>query len=158
MQPRIVIFAHAPLASALREVALHVWPDCAQSVIAIDVPATEPPEATLARAQATLATSAQTGTSTARGVGAWQPAPLLLLCDLKGATPANVAQQLCAWLNAQSQSQNLPTCAQWICGVNAPMLLRAISYAPQSWNAQTLPDWAARAVEGAVRGVESLPV
>ena len=33
----ILIIAHAPLATALRECALHVFPDCAQGVLALDV-------------------------------------------------------------------------------------------------------------------------
>jgi len=33
----ILLIAHAPLASALRDCALHVFPDCASGVVAIDV-------------------------------------------------------------------------------------------------------------------------
>jgi hypothetical protein len=33
----ILIIAHAPLATALRECALHVFPDCADGVLALDV-------------------------------------------------------------------------------------------------------------------------
>ena len=44
MSTRILIIAHAPLASALRDCAMHVFPDCAQAVVAIDVPPYEPPE------------------------------------------------------------------------------------------------------------------
>ena len=50
----ILIIAHAPLAHALRECALHVFPDCAGSVAALDVPPNEPPEATLAQARILL--------------------------------------------------------------------------------------------------------
>jgi hypothetical protein len=32
----ILIIAHAPLATALRECALHVFPDCAAGVLALD--------------------------------------------------------------------------------------------------------------------------
>ena len=34
----ILLIAHAPLAHALRECALHVFPDCGASVLALDVP------------------------------------------------------------------------------------------------------------------------
>ena len=37
MNTRILIIAHAPLAHALRECALHVFPDCWQEVLALDV-------------------------------------------------------------------------------------------------------------------------
>ena len=38
MNTRLLIIAHAPLAHALRECALHVFPDCWQEVLALDVP------------------------------------------------------------------------------------------------------------------------
>ena len=50
----ILIIAHAPLASALRECALHVFPDCALGVLALDVLAHESPEASLATARETM--------------------------------------------------------------------------------------------------------
>ena len=36
----------APLASALRECAVHVFPDCAADLLVLDVPTHEPPEQT----------------------------------------------------------------------------------------------------------------
>ena len=51
MTTRILLFTHAPLAQALRECALHVFADSAEDVLALDVPAQEPPEATLMRAE-----------------------------------------------------------------------------------------------------------
>ena len=36
----ILLIAHAPLAHALRECALHVFPDCGGGVAALDVPPT----------------------------------------------------------------------------------------------------------------------
>jgi phosphoglycerate dehydrogenase-like enzyme len=40
----IFIIAHAPLAQALRQCALHVFPDCADNVVALDVLPQEPPD------------------------------------------------------------------------------------------------------------------
>ena len=51
----ILIIAHTPLASALRDCALHVFPDCATGVQALDVPADEDPETTLANAREVIA-------------------------------------------------------------------------------------------------------
>ena len=50
----ILIIAHAPLAHALRECALHVFPDCGPWVVAIDTAPHAPPEETLAAARIAL--------------------------------------------------------------------------------------------------------
>ena len=87
MSTRILIIAHAPLANALRDCALHVFPECTSAVIAVDVPAHEAPEDTLNAAQLLL-----------------QADPLqdtLVLTDVLGATPANVAQKLVAELKSR---------------------------------------------------------
>ena len=122
MSTRILLIAHFPLAQALRECALHVFADSADHVLALDVLADEAPEATLARAQTLLGESS---------------APLLVLCDLFGATPCNVAQRLVAG-----------RAAQLIAGVNLPMLLRAVCYRQQG-----LEEVAARALAGASQGI-----
>jgi mannose PTS system EIIA component len=119
----ILIIAHAPLASALRECALHVFPDCAASVQAIDVLADEPPEETLARAR--LA-ARQLGTD---GV--------LLLSDVFGATPCNVAQKL-----------NDGPGSRLVTGVNLPMLLRSVCYRHEGLDAL-----ATRAQAGGAQGI-----
>lgn len=41
---KILIIAHAPFAQALRACAMHVFPDCAKQVLALDVSADEPVE------------------------------------------------------------------------------------------------------------------
>ena len=73
----IFIIAHAPLAQAMRDCAMHVYPECAATVIAMDVLPHAEPEDTLAQARQLLAH--------AEGQG------LLVLTDIFGATPANVA-------------------------------------------------------------------
>ena len=51
----ILLIAHAPLAHALRECALHVFADSAQYVSVLDVPPNESPEDTLQAARTLLA-------------------------------------------------------------------------------------------------------
>lgn len=123
MSTRILLIAHAPLASALRDCALHVFPDCAQAVIAIDVPPHEAPETTLLAAQQLMSLSSDEDT--------------LVLTDVFGATPANVAQRLVA--GARSQL---------IAGVNLPMLLRTVCY-----RHEPLAVLAQRALSGGSQGV-----
>ena len=50
MNNRILIIAHAPLASALRDCAMHVYSECSADVIALDVLPHAQPEDTLAQA------------------------------------------------------------------------------------------------------------
>lgn len=105
---KILIIAHAPFAHALRACAMHVFPDCAQQVLALDVTADEPFEQTFAAACALAPTAGH---------------DLLVLTDVFGATPSNVAQQLlqhCARQGVQVRE---------VTGVNLPMLLRVICYA-----------------------------
>ncbi|MGJ4748537.1 PTS sugar transporter subunit IIA, partial [Leptospira sp. SA-E8] len=76
----IIIIAHAPLASALRACVAHVFPDRMQGVQAVDVQADASPEQSLAQVR--------------KAIEPFNGAPLLLLSDVLGATPCNVAQQL----------------------------------------------------------------
>lgn len=125
MKPvRILLIAHAPLAHALREAALHVFTDCGGDVLALDVQAHAEPEDTLQKAQALL--PAQT-----------EDAPLLVLTDVFGATPSNVALRLAEGRNARV-----------LTGVNLPMLLRAWCY-----RAESLESLAARAQTGGTQGI-----
>ncbi len=119
----VLLIAHAPLAHALRECALHVFADAGDDIGALDVDAHEPPEQTLARAQALRAR--------------WGERPVLVLSDVLGATPCNVAQRL-----ADGERTQL------LAGVNLPMLLRAITY-----RAEPLAAMAQRALDGGMRGV-----
>lgn len=119
----VLLLAHAPLASALQACAAHVFADAPEFVHALDVPADEPPEQTLLRAQQLAARSAG--------------AACLVLTDVWGATPSNVAQQL-------AQAQGWPLLA----GVNLPMLLRAIAYRHEA-----LAPWAQRALDGGHNGL-----
>ena len=119
----IFIIAHAPLASALRQCALHVFPDCAAGVIALDVQPNMSPEETLAQARILFG---ELGTPNA-----------LVMVDVFGATPCNVAQRLADGVLVKV-----------VAGVNVPMLWRSLCYVGDSLEAL-----AARAIAGATQGV-----
>ena len=124
----ILIIAHAPLASALRQCVLHVFPENAASLAALDVHPNMPPEETLAQARIVFK---QLGTSHA-----------LVLADVFGATPCNVAQTLVDGVHSKL-----------VTGVNLPMLLRAVSYRNES-----LEQLVARAVTGGTQGVMQVAI
>jgi mannose PTS system EIIA component len=124
----ILIIAHAPLAHAMRACALHVYPDCAQDLLALDVQPNSPPEETLAAARQMLAQNAAT--------------QALVLTDVFGATPSNVAQKLVDGVNNKL-----------VCGINLPMLLRTVCYRHESLDALV-----ARAVAGGTQGVMQVAV
>ena len=121
--PGILIIAHAPLASALKAVAQHTFPDCARALEALDVT----PEMTVEEIEA----AARTLLDRVRSPQA------LLLTDVFGATPCNVAQKL-----VDGSTVRL------IAGVNVPMLWRSLCYASEA-----LEDMAARAANGGAQGV-----
>jgi PTS system ascorbate-specific IIA component len=128
MSNSILIIAHAPLANALRDCAMHVYPECADEVIALDVLPDAQPEETLRLANLALQNVSQEG--------------LLVLTDIFGATPANVAQKL---VGARR--------AKLIAGANVPMLFRAVSYRHES-----LDDLVARALAGGTQGVMQVAI
>lgn len=128
----ILIIAHAPLAHALRACAVHVFPDCEAELAAIDVQPNLPPEETLATAR--IAMEQLTGSGRNKGV--------LVLTDMFGATPSNVAQKLVDGVNSRL-----------ITGVNLPMLLRSVSYRHEPLEALV-----SRAVVGGTQGVMQVAV
>lgn len=103
MTTGLLIIAHAPLASALRACVLHVYPEAEQRIAALDVPAGESPALTV-----------ETARQLAHGLGTPR---LLVLTDVFGATPSNVAQKIVDGVNSRL-----------IAGVNLPMLLRTVNY------------------------------
>jgi len=121
--PGLMIIAHAPLASALKAVAEHTFPDCQRTLEALDVSgdmAIEDVEA-LARAMLERVRTPEA----------------LIFTDVFGATPCNVAQRLGDGVQVRV-----------IAGVNVPMLWRSLCYADESLDAM-----AARAMAGATQGV-----
>lgn len=119
----IVIIAHAPLASALRQCVLHVFPEQADTVVAVDVQADASPEKSIEQANQAAAAFDS----------------VLLLTDVLGATPSNVARALLA----DDGKRRL------VAGVNLPMLLRAVSYRNEE-----LDDWMSYALLGGSQGVQ----
>ena len=98
MSTRILLIAHAPLAQALAQCAAHVFPDSGEHVQALDVAANADPVNALHEAQALLQTSGCN--------------PVLVLSDVFGATPHNIAQEL-ARQRASTRlvaGVNLPCC------------------------------------------------
>ena len=111
----VLLIAHAPLASALLSVAGHCYEEKGHLFEAIDV------EPTM---------STETVESLARAALARLNSPeVLVLTDVFGATPCNVAQRLSD-------------------GVNVPMLWRSLCYLGEPLEALV-----ARAVSGASQGV-----
>ena len=128
----ILIIGHVPLANALRQCALHVFPDCGAGVAAIDVQPNLSPDETLATARIAMQLLSQPAHVTG----------VLVLTDIFGATPSNVAQQL-----VDGATSRLVT------GVNLPMLLRSVSYRHEPLDALV-----ARAVSGGTQGVMQVAV
>jgi mannose PTS system EIIA component len=128
----ILIIAHAPLAHALRQCALHVFPDCGAELAAIDVQPNLPPEETLHTAR--IAMEQLCGGREVKGV--------LVLTDIFGATPSNVAQKLVDGVRSRL-----------ITGVNLPMLLRSVSYRNEPLDALV-----SRAVVGGTQGVMQVAI
>jgi mannose PTS system EIIA component len=121
--PGLMIIAHAPLASSLKSVAEHTFPDCSRSLEALDVPPDMPLEEVEARAREMLARV--------------RSPEALIFTDVFGATPCNVAQRLGDGMLVRV-----------IAGVNVPMLWRSLCYASESLDAVVM-----RAMAGATQGV-----
>jgi mannose PTS system EIIA component len=124
----ILVIAHAPLASALRACVLHVFPDSASGIAALDVQPNTPPEESLAQARVLMRQLDMPCT--------------LVVTDVFGATPCNVAQKLVDGVRSKL-----------ITGVNLPMLLRTVSYRHESLDALI-----SRAMIGATQGVIQVAV
>ena len=123
MTAGLLIIAHAPLASALRQSVLHVFPDGAPHVVALDIDSDLPFDELVEDARRAMKSSDTPRT--------------LVLTDVFGATPCNVAQKLVDGVQSRL-----------IAGVNLPMLLRAMTY-----RREPLEALVARAMAGGVQGV-----
>lgn len=120
----LLIIAHAPLASALRQVARHVFAERSHRLTTLDVAADERPESVEARLRGSLPPTGE----------------LLIMTDVFGATPCNVALRVADGVRCRV-----------VCGVNVPMLWRALGYVDEP-----LDIVVARAVAGATQGVMQL--
>jgi mannose PTS system EIIA component len=124
---QILIIAHAPLASALKACALHVFPDSGAAVSVLDVPPNLPPSESVAQARVMMQQ---------------QSDDVLILTDVFGATPSNIAKQLTDGIRSRL-----------LTGVNLPMLLRAITY-----RHEPLETLVQRALAGGSQGVMQVAV
>ena len=124
----LLIIAHAPLATSLKAVALHTFPDEAATLEALDVTPGMLPEEIDGLARQLLGKVANP--------------EALIFTDVFGATPCNVAQRLADG-----------TQVKVLTGVNVPMLWRALCYAKEPLDALV-----ARALAGASQGVMQVAV
>jgi mannose PTS system EIIA component len=129
MTTTILIIAHAPLASALKAVAQHAYPDCAASLEALDVHSGNDVEQIEASARAVLAKHANT--------------PVLVFVDAFGASPCNAATRLLD-----------DPLVRVVAGVNVPMLWRTLCYGTD----EPVDTLVARSVAGATQGVMPVTV
>ena len=123
----ILIIAHVPLASALRDCVAHFYGSLPPGIGVLDVTPDCDPVAALADAHAQLQQVTEHN-------GA------LVLTDMFGATPANIAAQLAA----------LPH-VRVVAGANLPMLVRAVCY--RTLPIDTLAD---KALQGGAKGIHGV--
>jgi PTS system ascorbate-specific IIA component len=123
--PGLLLIAHAPLASALKAVAEHTYPNCAPQLSVLDVLPEQCAEDVEAAARALMA---------AAGHEEW-----LVLSDVPGATPHNAALRL---LDPAGR-------VRLVSGLSGPMLWRSLCY-----GSMPVAQLAERAAEGGHRGIE----
>lgn len=126
-----IIIAHAPLASALKACAVHVFPEKEPLIGTFDVT----PQTTLDNGLAPCLKIA----------GALQATQLLVITDIIGATPFNLSKKL---IDTFANTSHTTKAIKLISGANMPMLMRALTYSHEPLGKLTL-----LAVEGAVKGV-----
>ena len=142
----VLLIAHAPLAHALRQAALHVFPDAASDIVALDVHPNVPPEETLATAQAALGQLAGRDGVLMRSLISTVESP----APASGASLARhfrVARKLVAARLVDGERTRL------LAGVNLPMLLRAVTYRHEPLEATTQ-----RALAGGTQGIMPVAV
>lgn len=123
----ILIIAHAPLASALKECVAHIYGGLPARIGVIDVLPDSDPAQVVAFAHSEIERlREENGT--------------LVLTDMFGATPANIASRLAS----------LPG-VRVLAGVNLPMLVRGVCY--RACDLDTLVD---KALAGAAKGVHAI--
>ncbi|HEY1995970.1 PTS mannose transporter subunit IIA [Paraburkholderia sp.] len=123
----ILIIAHAPLATALRDCIAHVYGGLPARIGVIDVSPDCDPAQVVAFAYSEIERLKEEN-------GA------LVLTDMFGATPSNIAARLATVPNVRV-----------LAGVNLPMLLRAVCY--RTTPLETLVD---KALAGATKGVHTI--
>ena len=132
----IVIVAHTPIASAMLSFAEHTFGVVPERVRAVDIFPHEDTKASFDRVM-----KAAYGVNTGNGV--------LILTDVMGATPANVASKL----EALGPLSGLNTPVIVLAGLNLPMLMRCISH-----RGVNLEDLAQKALAGGQNAILRLGV
>jgi mannose PTS system EIIA component len=120
----ILIVAHAPLASAMAQVAAHTYPECAAQLAALDIERDASLDEVERRVRQSMHTLGQVDT--------------LILTDVVGATPHSGASRV-----AEGGSH-----VRVVAGLNVPMLWRTLCY-----RAEPLEQLAVRACDGGRLGV-----
>ncbi|MFD1558935.1 PTS sugar transporter subunit IIA [Paraburkholderia silviterrae] len=123
----ILIIAHAPLATALRECIAHIYGGCPARIGALDVLPDSDPVEVVNQATAEIERLREEN-------GA------LVLTDMFGATPSNIAARLAT----------VPQ-VRVLAGVNLPMLVRAVCY-----RTTPLDVLVEKALAGASKGVQAI--
>ncbi|WP_091907248.1 PTS sugar transporter subunit IIA domain-containing protein [Chitinasiproducens palmae] len=123
----ILIIAHAPLAGALRDCLEHIYCGLPARIGAIDVMPDCDVDALEARARREI--------DRLKGENG-----ALVLCDVVGATPANTAARLTDMADVRV-----------LCGVNLPMLVRAVCY-----RATPLDLLVEKAIAGGLKGIQTV--
>jgi PTS system mannose-specific IIA component len=129
MSVGLLLITHRPLGADLLRVATDIFGTCPTRTGSLEVENDAPRERVMAQAQR-LAEGLDTGDG------------LLVLTDIYGASPANLAGALCAHHPRR----------RVLAGVNLPMLLRALNYA--ELDLDTLAD---KALAGGRDGVRHCP-
>lgn len=127
----ILIVAHTPVATAMLGFAEHTFGLAPERVKAVDIPPYEDTKASFDRVM-----KAAYGVNSGHGV--------LILTDVMGATPANVASKLEAL--GPLSGLNAPVIV--LAGLNLPMLMRCISHRGES-----IEQLAQKALQGGQNGI-----
>jgi PTS system mannose-specific IIA component len=127
----ILIIAHTPIASAMLSFAEHVYGAVPEHIRAVDIPAHEDAKVSFERVLTAALAVEMNG-------------ELLVLTDVMGATPANVATRLITQQSASGGKLN----ALVLAGLNLPMLMRAVSYKDD-----TLEVLAQKTLQGGQNGI-----
>lgn len=127
----IVIVAHTPVASAMLSFVEHTFGVLPERVRAVDIPPYEDTKVSLERVL-----DAANGVNSGKGI--------LILTDVMGATPANVASKL----DSLGSSLGFSSPVIVLTGLNLPMLMRCVSHREED-----LEDLAQKALAGGQNGI-----
>ena len=128
----ILIVAHTPVASAMLGFAEHTYGMLPERMRAVDIPPHEDAKISFDRV-----VIAAKEVDTGKGI--------LILTDVMGATPANVASRLVG-LNPSTSGINSQIVV--LTGMNLPMLMRAVSY-----RSDVIETLAQKALQGGMNGI-----